>query len=115
MSELELYSTLSRKLEPITRRADGTIGIYCCGPTVYDVPHAGHARSAMVPDLLVRRLRQLGQKVKYVRNITDVDDKILERAARHGEQPLALSQRMAAIYQRQMIEAGCLEPDEEPR
>jgi cysteinyl-tRNA synthetase len=110
-----LYNTLTRQVEAIDPVRPGEVGIYCCGPTVYDVPHAGHARSALVPDLLVRRLRQLGAKVKYVRNITDVDDKILERAARDGEQPLALSERMAGIYQRQMIEAGCLEPDQEPR
>jgi cysteinyl-tRNA synthetase len=110
-----LYNTLSRKLEPITPLRDGEVGVYCCGPTVYDVPHAGHARSALAPDLLVRRLRALGLRVKYVRNITDVDDKILERAARDGEEPLALSRRMADVYQTQMLRAGCLEPDHEPR
>src|SRR3954454_3874615 len=109
-----LYNTLTRTTEQITPKGE-RVGIYCCGPTVYDVPHAGHARSALAPDLLVRRLRALGIKVKYVRNITDVDDKILERAARDGEQPLALSQRMAEIYQRQMKESGCLEPEPEPR
>jgi cysteinyl-tRNA synthetase len=110
-----LYNTLTRQVEAIEPIRAGEVGIYCCGPTVYDVPHAGHARSALAPDLLVRRLRTLGIKVKYVRNITDVDDKILERAARDGEQPLALSQRMAEIYQRQIKESGCLEPDHEPR
>src|SRR5512138_488691 len=98
MTEPQLYSTLTRRLEPITRHTDGSVGVYCCGPTVYDVPHAGHARSALAPDLLVRRLRALGVKVKYVRNITDVDDKILERAAKNGEPPLELSRRMALVY-----------------
>ena len=51
-----LYNTLTRQLEPIVPNRPGEVGVYCCGPTVYDVPHAGHARSAMVPDLLVRRL-----------------------------------------------------------
>jgi cysteinyl-tRNA synthetase len=110
-----LYNTLTRQLETIEPVRPGEVGIYCCGPTVYDVPHAGHARSALVPDLIVRRLRALGVKVKYVRNITDVDDKILERAARDGEEPLALSQRMAAIYQEQIKTSGCLVPDHEPR
>ena len=110
-----LYNTLSRKLEPISPLRDGEVGVYCCGPTVYDVPHAGHARSALVPDLLVRRLRALGLRVNYVRNITDVDDKILERAARDGEEPLALSRRMAEVYRTQMRTAGCVAPDQEPR
>src|SRR5512145_1232209 len=98
MTELQLYSTLSRKLEPITRSADGSIGIYLCGPTVYDAPHAGHLRSALAPDVLVRFLRARGERVTYVRNITDVDDKILERAKKNGEPPLELSARMAEVY-----------------
>jgi len=110
-----LYNTLSRKLEPIVPIRPGEVGVYCCGPTVYDVPHAGHARSALAPDLLVRRLRALGLRVKYVRNITDVDDKILERAAKNGEEPLDLSRRMADVYQEQVRKAGCLAPDHEPR
>jgi len=110
-----VYNTLSRQVEPIVPIRPGEVGVYCCGPTVYDVPHAGHARSALAPDLLVRRLRALGIKVKYVRNITDVDDKILERAARDGEQPLALSRRMAETYQRQIRHSGCVDPDHEPR
>ncbi len=110
-----LYNTLTRKNEPLVPVRPGEVGVYCCGPTVYDVPHAGHARAALAPDLLVRRLRTLGLRVKYVRNVTDVDDKILERAATTGEAPLALSARMAEIYQRQMREVGCLEPDHEPR
>jgi cysteinyl-tRNA synthetase len=109
-----LYNTLTRQVETITPVRPGEVGIYCCGPTVYDVPHAGHARSALVPDLLVRRLRALGVKVLYVRNITDVDDKILARAARDGEDPLALSKRMAAVYQEQIQRSGCLVPDQEP-
>jgi cysteinyl-tRNA synthetase len=110
-----LYNTLTRQLEPIVPARPGEVGVYCCGPTVYDVPHAGHARSALAPDILVRRLRTLGVRVKYVRNITDVDDKILERAARDGEKPLDLSRRMAGIYQEQIRRCGCLDPDHEPR
>lgn len=115
MAELQLYSTLSRKLEPITRQADGSIGIYCCGPTVYDVPHAGHARSALAPDLLVRFLRARGERVTYVRNVTDVDDKILERAKKNAESPLDLSARMADVYIDQIGQCGCLAPDHQPR
>jgi cysteinyl-tRNA synthetase len=115
MSELKLFSTLSRQLEPITKHADGSIGIYCCGPTVYDVPHAGHARSALAPDVLVRFLRAHGERVNYVRNITDVDDKILDRAKKNGEPPLELSARMAKVYVEQIGAVGCLLPDHQPQ
>jgi cysteinyl-tRNA synthetase len=110
-----LYNSLTRQTEPIVPVREGEVGIYCCGPTVYDVPHVGHARAALLPDLVTRRLRALGVRVKLVRNITDVDDKILERAAKNGEQPLELSRRMAEVYQRQMRLVGCLDPDHEPR
>ncbi len=94
----KLYNTLTRTPEPVVVR-DGKVGVYCCGPTVYDVPHAGNARAALVPDILVRVLRSLGLDVTYVRNITDVDDKILERAKKNGTSPLELSGGMAKIYQ----------------
>ncbi len=114
-STLRIYNTLTRNTEPLELRTPGEATIYCCGPTVYDVPHAGHARAALAPDLLVRRLMQQGIKVKFVRNITDVDDKILERAKKNGESPLALSQRMTAVYQEEMAACGCLSPTHEPR
>ncbi|MFZ5895855.1 MAG: cysteine--tRNA ligase [Myxococcota bacterium] len=111
---LRLYNTLTRNTEELSPQA-GKVKIYCCGPTTYDVPHAGHARAALAPDVLVRRLRDLGLEVTYVRNITDVDDKILARSAQNGEEPLALSNRMALIYQKQMAEVGCEPPTHEPR
>ena len=109
-----LYNTLTRTTEQLTPKGE-RVTVYCCGPTVYDVPHAGHARAALAPDLLVRRLRNKGFEVTYVRNITDVDDKILARAEKNGEPPLELSKRMATVYQEQMREVGCLPPDVEPR
>src|SRR5450432_3126191 len=109
-----LYNTLTRTTEELTPKGN-RVTVYCCGPTVYDVPHAGHARAALAPDLLVRRLRNKGHEVTYVRNITDVDDKILARARKNGEAPLDLSRRMATVYQEQMRRVGCLEPDHEPR
>ena len=109
-----LYNTLTRTTEQLSPKGE-RVTVYCCGPTVYDVPHAGHARAALAPDLLVRRLRNKGFDVTYVRNITDVDDKILARAEKNGEAPLDLSRRMATIYQEQMREVGCLPPDIEPR
>ena len=113
--ELRLYNTLTRNTEPLSLRKPGEATIYCCGPTVYDVPHAGHARAALAPDLLVRRLTHQGIQVTFVRNITDVDDKILERSANNGESPLALSQRMTAVYQEEMASCGCLAPTHEPK
>jgi cysteinyl-tRNA synthetase len=110
-----LYNTLTRQTEPIHPVRPNEVGVYCCGPTVYDVPHAGHARAALAPDLLVRRLRALGVQVKYVRNVTDVDDKILERAEKNGETPLELSRRMTDVYQTQMRAVGCVPPDHEPK
>jgi cysteinyl-tRNA synthetase len=110
-----LYNTLTRRVEALDPVRPGEVSIYCCGMTVYDVPHIGHARAALLPDLLVRRLRALGTRVTYARNITDVDDKILARAQKNGEAPLDLSHRMALIYQEQMRAVGCLDPDHEPR
>ena len=110
----QLYNTLSRSLEPIVTR-ERRVGIYCCGPTVYDVPHAGNARAALVPDILVRLLRSLGLEVTYVRNITDVDDKILDRAKQMGVPPLELSAKMAEVYQGLMRQLGCLQPSHEPK
>lgn len=115
VSTLRIYNTLTRNTEPLALRRPGEATIYCCGPTVYDVPHAGHARAAMAPDLLVRRLTHQGVKVTFVRNITDVDDKILERSKKNGESPLELSQRMTRVYQDEMATCGCMPPTHEPR
>src|SRR5688500_4540453 len=112
---VRLYNTLNRKTESLIPRDAGKASVYCCGPTVYDVPHVGHARAALTPDLLVRRLRSLGVDVTYARNVTDVDDKILERAAKNGESPLELSRRMTAVYQAQVAAVGCLEPTVQPK
>jgi cysteinyl-tRNA synthetase len=114
-SALRIYNTLTRNTELLSLRKPGEATIYCCGPTVYDVPHAGHARAALAPDLLVRRLTHQGIKVTFVRNITDVDDKILERSKKNGESPLELSKRMATVYQQEIAACGCLPPTHEPR
>jgi cysteinyl-tRNA synthetase len=114
-SGLRIYNTLTRNTEPLALRQPGEAKIYCCGPTVYDVPHAGHARAALAPDLLVRRLAHQGVKVTFVRNVTDVDDKILERSKKNGESPLELSRRMTLVYQEEMAKCGCLPPTHEPR
>ena len=110
-----LYNTLTRRTEELVLREPGRATVYCCGPTVYDVPHVGHGRAALSSDILARVLRSHGLEVTYARNVTDIDDKILERAKKNGETPLELSQRMARVYQEQMRTIGCLDPDFEPR
>jgi cysteinyl-tRNA synthetase len=113
--EIRLYNTLTRSTEPLVPTTPGKVRVYCCGPTVYDVPHAGHARSAVAFDVLVRVLRANGLEVTHVRNVTDIDDKILDRAKKNGETPLDLSRRMTTVYREDMSAIGCGAPDHEPR
>jgi cysteinyl-tRNA synthetase len=112
---LHLHDTLSGKPVPFVPRHPGEARVYCCGPTTYDIAHVGHARAALAPDILVRHLRAQGLQVTYARNITDVDDKILKRASERGEEPMALSARMAKLYQEDMAALGCLTPDVQPK
>ncbi|HMJ56360.1 MAG TPA: cysteine--tRNA ligase [Polyangiaceae bacterium] len=109
------YNTLTRTTEELVTLHPAEARVYLCGVTPYDHAHTGNARSAVVFDVLVRHLRARGYKVVYVRNITDVDDKILDRAQQSGEEPLTLSARMAAIYQADMGELGCAPPTHEPK
>src|SRR2546421_10130443 len=111
---LRLYNTLTRSLETFVPQRDNEVRAYLCGMTPYDYAHAGNARSAVAFDVLVRHLRGRGHRVIYVRNITDVDDKIIERAKQNGEGPLELSARMALVYQADMRALGCLDPTFEP-
>jgi len=99
---LVLYNTLTRKKEPFEPLAKGKVGIYVCGVTVYDQSHLGHAKSAINFDVIVRYLRHKGFDVTHVTNFTDVDDKIINRAAELGVEPLELSQRMIDEYFRDM-------------
>ncbi len=112
---LTLYNTLTSRTEPFTPIEPGHARLYVCGPTVYDFPHIGHVRSALVYDVLVRHLRESGLKVTYVRNVTDVDDKIIKRAGENNETPTALSTRMTAAYHEDLGRVGALKPDIEPR
>jgi cysteinyl-tRNA synthetase len=92
----------------------GKVSMYVCGPTTYTQSHIGHAYSAIAFDTIRRSLRFLGYEVKFVRNVTDVDDKIIKRANELGEDPMALSARFAADYNRDMARFGVLAPDIEP-
>ncbi len=112
---LRLYDTMTGKLVPLVPKRAGEVRVYCCGPTTYDISHVGHARAALMPDILVRHLRGQGMSVIYTRNITDVDDKILARSKENGEMPMALSARMAEAYKEDITALGCREPDHTPR
>ncbi len=112
---LRLYNTLTGRKEDFRTAEAGHARIYVCGPTVYDYPHLGHVRCYTVYDVLVRHLRESGTRVTYVRNITDIDDKILKRAAETKEEPTALAGRFADAYHEDMARIGNLTPDVEPR
>lgn len=110
-----LYNTLSRSVEDFTPLQPGHIGLYACGMTVYDLCHAGHARAMVTFDTFVRYLRHRGWSVKFVRNFTDVDDKIIKRAAEMGIEPLELAQQQIDYFHEDVRALGLDEPDEEPR
>ena len=112
---LELHDTLRGAKCTLETIVPGRVGIYCCGPTVYDLTHVGNARAALVPDVMVRFLRHEGYDVKYVRNITDIDDKIIARSAEEGVPAVELAARYADEYHRDMSDLNILPPDVEPR
>ncbi|MCL2724698.1 MAG: cysteine--tRNA ligase [Polyangiaceae bacterium] len=112
---VRLYNTLTQKLEDFVPMTAGEVKLYVCGITTYDLAHAGHARTYTTFDVLCRYLRARGFRVTYCRNVTDVDDKIVERARTTGQEPLALSQRMSELAKEDLAALGCLLPDVEPR
>ncbi len=112
---LHLYNTLNRgkvRFEPLRR---GAVGMYVCGPTVYDFAHIGNARPVVVFDVLYRLLKRLYPKVTYVRNVTDVDDKINAAAKDSGESIQAITERTTKAFHEDMAALGTLAPDAEPR
>jgi cysteinyl-tRNA synthetase len=112
---LRVYNTLSRRKEEFEPLNPPRVGMYVCGPTVYDHAHIGHARANVVFDVIVRYLRWLGFQVTYVRNFTDVDDKIIARAAEKGVGPTALAEEFIASFTEDMTALGLLTPDVQPR
>jgi len=112
---LVIYNTLSRDKEPFAPLDAGHVRLYVCGPTVYDYVHIGNARPVVVFDVLYRLLKRRYPRVTYVRNITDIDDRIMVRAADNGETIDALTSRTAGAYQSDMLRLGALAPDVEPR
>jgi cysteinyl-tRNA synthetase len=112
---LKIYNTLARDKQEFVPIAPGKVGMYVCGMTVYDYCHLGHARVLVVFDLVYRWLRASGFEVNYVRNITDIDDKIIKRAAENGESIHALTQRFIGFMHEDADALGVLHPDHEPR
>ena len=112
---LRLTNTLSRRIEPFEPLAPGQVSIYCCGVTVYDLCHLGHARSYIVWDVLRRYLLWQGYTVTFVQNFTDIDDKILRRAAEEGSSMQAVSERNIAAFYTDMDALNILRADRMPR
>ncbi len=112
---LQLYNTLSRTKEAFAPVDPGHVRMYVCGPTVYDYAHIGNARPVVVFDVLYRLLKALYPRVSYVRNITDVDDKIIAAAHESGEDIAAVTTRFSDAFHADMAALGALPPDVEPR
>ncbi len=114
-SGLVLYDTQQRTKLPLELLEAGRCRIYVCGPTVYDMSHIGHARAAIVPDILVRALEGHGIEVTYARNITDIDDKIIGKATTEGVEPARIAKRYTDEYHRDLADLNCRPPDIEPK
>ncbi len=112
---LKIYNSQSRKKEEFIPIEPGKVRMYVCGMTVYDLCHLGHARVLVVFDMVTRYLRHLGYEVTYVRNITDIDDKIIQRANENGEDFHQLTERFIQAMHEDAAALGVLPPDEEPR
>ncbi len=112
---LKLYNSLTRRKEPFETLEPGKVKMYCCGVTVYDYCHLGHARSYIVWDTVRRYLQWRGYAVRYVQNFTDIDDKILKRARQEESSMEAVAERYTATYFEDMKRLNVLEADEYPR
>ena len=112
---LNIFNTETRQKQVFTPIHGNNVGIYVCGVTVYDLCHIGHARVMVVFDTIVRHMRALGYDVKYVRNITDIDDKIIKRALENNESIQSLTSRMIDEMHADETAMNVLRPDEEPK
>lgn len=112
---LRVYNSLSRNLEDFQPLVPGQVRMYVCGITVYDLCHMGHLRMNMAFDVIYRWLRASGLGVTYVRNITDIDDKIIKRAVERGITIRQLTEEMTAAMHEDFAAVGLLRPDHEPR
>ena len=110
---MKLYNSLGQKYQYLELK-ENSIKIYLCGPTVQSPPHLGHGKSVVSFDVLIRYLRSLNQKVTYVRNITDIEDKIIDKALEEGIGFEEISKRNSLIFKKTYADLNCLEPDFEP-
>lgn len=114
MSQLKIYNTLARDKQTFVPIEPGKVGMYVCGMTIYDYCHIGHARMMMAFDVIYRWLKESGYQVKYVRNITDIEDKIIKRAVENGESIFALTSRFEKYMDEDTAALGILPPDVTP-
>ena len=112
---LNLYDTATSKIRLLEQRKPGELSIYLCGPTVYGPPHIGHGRATLVYDILRRYLEWTGIKVRLVSNITDIDDKIINRAEREKRPWLDIAQKCESVWFESMARLGVLRPTDVPR
>jgi cysteinyl-tRNA synthetase len=115
MSQLKIYNTLARDKQVFVPMEPGKVGMYVCGMTIYDYCHIGHARMMMAFDVIYRWLTASGYEVKYVRNITDIDDKIIKRAVENGETLSSLTTRFTQYMDEDTAALGILPPTIVPR
>ncbi|MDR0966428.1 MAG: cysteine--tRNA ligase [Myxococcales bacterium] len=113
--EIRVHNTMTGRKEPFVPIEAGRVGMYVCGPTVYDMSHVGHARVYVTFDVVARFLRSLGNEVRYVRNFTDLDDKIIRRANEQGVAAIDISERFIAEFQADMRALGVREADVAPK
>ena len=112
---LKIYNTLTNQKEKFQPIDKHNVGIYVCGMTVYDFCHMGHARVIVMFDVITRHLKRNFENVKYVRNITDIDDKIISRAIENKEDIFSLTNRFINALHEDEKALGALSPDIEPR
>jgi cysteinyl-tRNA synthetase len=112
---IKVFNSYKRTLEPFVPQQDGKVGMYVCGMTVYDYCHIGHARAMITFDVIARYLRHRGYELTFVRNHTDVDDKIIARAQELGEDPLDLSARFIQALDDDLAGFGLLPPTVQPK
>jgi len=111
---LRLFDTAAGEVRPVELREPGKVSMYVCGPTVYGPPHLGHGRFALVFDVLRRYLEWSGFEVRYVSNITDIDDQIIKRANEEGRDPAEIAEKCEAVWWRAMDAIGVKRPDADP-
>ena len=112
---MRVFNTLGRRYEEFVPRTEGEVAIYVCGPTVQSEPHVGHGRSAVAFDVIRRYLEWRGFRVLYVRNITDIEDKIIAAAAEAGVPVAELAEANSKRFQEAYLALGALAPDIEPK